>query len=109
MSHNQTLSTAVGYFYDNEIVCADNEKVTIDDDLDLIHCLSIVTSLDQRTDSAVCPALAAWSRARLHHPGKSRCVSLAGSWPPCHLLRCPQLAAVIRNNDDTSQLGLFVL
>ena len=29
MSHNQTLSTAVGYFYDNEIVCADNEKVTM--------------------------------------------------------------------------------
>ena len=29
MSHNQTLSTAVGYFYDNEIVCANNEKVTM--------------------------------------------------------------------------------
>ena len=80
----------------------------------MIHCLSIaiVTSSDQRTDSAVCPALVAWSRARLHHPGKSRCVSLAA---PGHLLRClrclrrPQLAAVIRNNDDTSQLGLFVL
>ena len=29
VSHTQPLSTAVGYFYDNEIVSANNEKVTM--------------------------------------------------------------------------------
>ena len=29
VSQTQTLSTAVGYFYDNEIVCANHEKVTM--------------------------------------------------------------------------------
>ena len=60
VSHTQTLSTAVGYFYDNEIVCANNEKVT------MIWTWSVVGLLWHPQISAqILPCAPPWSPGRV--------------------------------------------